>query len=316
MRLFQTFSWIKPKYFDKSIKPDWKDERNGCVPDTNCTLFCDKEETYLWTEDGVYDIHTGKKVNINVNKEFHPIILKSDNKRVRTLEKDGRHSVSHPSFGMLRFDHVQGTSTLFGSPLAQNHFIELTIDGAIMEEDYQTDATHIRGEHRPKMEIRMSAEQVANAFFNTNRGDGVPCTITYTEMDGCIENPPYDDPLKKIDDKFYELTHQDAKPLSAYAAYLKREIKDKKTFSKGYVTGIIDHLESLARDTRSLSSYVSYYKEATENMRDTAMKEVVQRVDATINNAIKTMIGTQEGAQMFIEAIKQERETDKISSNE
>lgn len=106
----------------------------------------------------------------------------------RTVEGEGtsmeRETFKHPAFGMIGFSRVSGgENTLFGSSIKHNDRIILKIkhgeQNRHLHEDWYCG-------HGLITEVEMSYSQFAECITAMNVGDGVPCTIRYTEKDGNI----------------------------------------------------------------------------------------------------------------------------------
>lgn len=110
-----------------------------------------------------------------------------ENVKEEKAEKYGLESFiyKHPAFGMLGFSRVTGGDrTLFGSSIKHNDRIMLVIKRA--EEERSLHSDRYFGKSGKIIEVEMSYSQFAEAITAMNVGDGVPCTIRYTEKDGYI----------------------------------------------------------------------------------------------------------------------------------
>lgn len=106
----------------------------------------------------------------------------------RTVEGEGtsmeRETFKHPAFGMIGFSRVSGgENTLFGSSIKHNDRIILKIKHGEQNRHLHEDWYFGRG---LITEVEMSYSQFAECITAMNVGDGVPCTIRYTEKDGNI----------------------------------------------------------------------------------------------------------------------------------
>lgn len=106
----------------------------------------------------------------------------------RTVEEEGtpmeRETFKHPAFGMIGFSRISGgENTLFGSSIKHNDRIILKIKHG--EQDRYLHEDWYYG-HGLITEVEMSYSQFAECITAMNVGDGVPCTIRYTEKDGHI----------------------------------------------------------------------------------------------------------------------------------
>lgn len=91
---------------------------------------------------------------------------------------------THPAFGMLKFHRVSGgDNTLFGSSIKHNDKIVMTLKHGeeirTLSRDYYFGKDIIA-------EVEMSYSQYAECITAMNIGDGIPCTIRFTERDGNI----------------------------------------------------------------------------------------------------------------------------------
>lgn len=106
----------------------------------------------------------------------------------RTAEGQGtsveRETFKHPAFGMIGFSRVSGgENVLFGSSIKHNDRIVMTLKHG--EQDRHLSKDRHYGS-RLIAEVEMSYSQFAECITAINVGDGVPCTIRYTEKDGRI----------------------------------------------------------------------------------------------------------------------------------
>lgn len=95
-----------------------------------------------------------------------------------------RETYKHPAFGMVSFGRITGgDNVLFGSSIKHNDRIRLTIKHGeqyrILHEDRYYGRKRI-------VEVEMSYSQFAECIGAMNVGDGVPCTIKYTEKEGYV----------------------------------------------------------------------------------------------------------------------------------
>ena len=95
-----------------------------------------------------------------------------------------RETYKHPAFGMIGFRRITGgDNVLFGSSIKHNDRIQLTIKHG--EQDRVLHEDRYYGKKRI-VEVEMSYSQFAECISAMNVGDGVPCTIRFTEKDGYI----------------------------------------------------------------------------------------------------------------------------------
>ena len=93
---------------------------------------------------------------------------------------------THPSWGMIGVNKVNGGSgkNFFGSDIQTNHFIEITIrqaeKGRKFNKDFYCGDTKITT-------VLLTPLQFAEMITLMNTGDGVPCTIDFTQKQGYIQ---------------------------------------------------------------------------------------------------------------------------------
>lgn len=106
----------------------------------------------------------------------------------KTVENKGssmeREKYRHPAFGMIKFSRVNGgENVLFGSSVKHNDRIVMKLKHGKQDRYLHGDNYYGRG---LIAEVEMSFSQFAECITAMNVGDGVPCTIRYTEKDGYI----------------------------------------------------------------------------------------------------------------------------------
>lgn len=105
-------------------------------------------------------------------------------KEVERTVGEYEENFHHPAFGMIGFNRILGGSdVLFGSSIKHNNKIMLTIKHGMQSRNLHED--HYYG-RKAIIEVEMSYAQFAECISTMNVGDGVPCTITYTEKEGHI----------------------------------------------------------------------------------------------------------------------------------
>lgn len=104
--------------------------------------------------------------------------------------RDETETKTHPSYGMARFDRVQGNpGKLFGSVAPnQGSFIRLTICAGELVHSHGQDR-YFQDIGRCHINVDFSAAQFAELLTNLNYGNGVPCTVRMVNNE-YVENPP------------------------------------------------------------------------------------------------------------------------------
>jgi hypothetical protein len=92
---------------------------------------------------------------------------------------------SKPSWGMIGASQCSGSPNLFQCDVLPHNFVRVTIKQAEKTRDLHRDWVHGRN---TICEVILSPTQWAEFLTTMNCGDGVPCTIRYTQQDGVIEH--------------------------------------------------------------------------------------------------------------------------------
>lgn len=96
----------------------------------------------------------------------------------------GGDTYKHPAFGMLGFSRVSGgDKVLFGSSINHNDRIIMTLKHGEEHRNLSRDWYSGKG---IIAEVEMSYSQFAECITAMNVGDGVPCTLRFTEREGEI----------------------------------------------------------------------------------------------------------------------------------
>lgn len=94
----------------------------------------------------------------------------------------------HPSHGMVSLSRGSGDRRLFGSHMEKHGtWVTLRVKRAETKFEHGQRFIHARGS---VCEVVLSAAQFAELITNMNVGEGVPCTLRWTQQDGNIEEPP------------------------------------------------------------------------------------------------------------------------------
>ena len=140
--------------------------------------------------------------------------------------KDTKYE-NHKSWGMVGlFRQYSGGGThLFGSDVSNHSTICLKIKHAIKKREFGRDWT--MGDDTI-CEVELSAVQYAELLTNMNVGDGVPCTIRYTNTDGHIEYKEEKSKIEIIRTERNEVVEKASTDLKEVANNLRDLINNKK----------------------------------------------------------------------------------------
>ena len=180
---------------------------------------------------------------------------------------------THPSWGMVGLYHTQGYGRqCFGSDVTNHNTIRLVLKHAVKHRELGKDWT--MGDDT-LFEVELTSLQFAELLTNMNVGDGVPCTINYTQTDGHIKYKPERSKIEIIREE------RDKKIDGAFSAL--KEVEDEiialvnsKKLSKS-VGSELAHKLSVALSNLEGHGYDYYKKQAAEEI-DTMIVEAKSQI--------------------------------------
>lgn len=191
---------------------------------------------------------------------------------------------THPAYGMVAFNRVQGSpGKLFGSALPQHGtFIRLVVRQGSRKHDLGCD--WVMGTGPSIVEAWLSASQFAELLTTMNIGDGVPCTLTRIEGRK-VPEMPQDEQTEA--ERTYEAGET---KMSVFADELKEEISAmrKKILSKGALSmaarrEVVSLLDKVLRETEANMPFaLRSFQEAVDKTSTQAKAEL----DAVVSQAI------------------------------
>ena len=189
----------------------------------------------------------------------------------------------HPCYGMLGFSRRSGgASPLFGSSIQHKDTICMTLKHGELERCLNNDHYFGKG---VIAEVEMSYSQFAEAITAMNVGDGVPCTIRFTEKDGYVKNRPFVSKQEQFEQEFAGHL-SDIKQEASKTIDEVKEIFDKKSIGKGDKEQILKKLEHLATQIGVNTEFV--YQQFNEQMDKTVM-EAKGEVEAFCQNKFNSI---------------------------
>ena len=187
----------------------------------------------------------------------------------------------HKSWGMVGLYRQSGSGTqLFGSDVTNHNTICLKIKHAIKGREFGRDWT--MGDDTI-CEVELSAVQYAELLTNMNVGDGVPCTIRYTNTDGHIEYKEEKSKIEIIRTERNEKVEKASTNLKEVANDLRNLINNKK-IPKTVGSELLHKLSSALSELEG-ENFAFYKKQAMKEI-DNIIVEAKSQISEHINNKI------------------------------
>lgn len=194
--------------------------------------------------------------------------------------KDEKY-ITHKSWGLIGFSRVHGVGKkLFGSDVATDDAIIMTLKQAEKTRDLNRTWVHSKDEIA---EVIMTPNQFAELITLMNVGEGVPCTIRFTQKDGFIDFKPEDDKIdlileereKHIDNAFNGLNESIAQVY---------HLMDNKKISKTVGTEIVEKLTGILNEINGKGrAFINHQaKQEIEKMVVEAKQNIQSYVDYKI----------------------------------
>lgn len=179
----------------------------------------------------------------------------------------------HPSYGTISFNHAQGgKSALFGSSIQHNNVVILTISHA---EKHRTNATDYIFSRGVIVKAYMSATQFADAITGHGSGGEAPITLQFTEKDGAIDQPLFDNKREQFEAEFTKRAEKIVKQINSTIS----KAKDKKA-----PQWLVHEMET----TKSwLQSNIPFLAEQFAGEMDKTVTEAKAEVEAFVSNLVQ-----------------------------
>lgn len=189
----------------------------------------------------------------------------------------------HPCYGMLGFSRRSGgASPLFGSSIQHKDTIVMTLKHGELSRHLNSDHYFGKG---IIAKVEMSYSQFAEAITAMNVGDGVPCTIRFTEKDGYVAERPFTSKKEQFEQEFAEHLDEVKKEARDTISEVK-EIFEKKSIGKGDKEEILRKLEHLASQIGTNTEFI--YGQFNEQMDKTVM-EAKGEIEAFCQNKMNSI---------------------------
>lgn len=207
----------------------------------------------------------------------------------RTVEnKNGvteRETFKHPAFGMIGFSRVSGgENTLFGSSIKHNNRIIMTLKHGECDRRLHQDAYFGCG---LIAEVEMSYTQFAECISTLNVGDGVPCTIRFTEKDG---NIPYikdsNSKREQFRNEFSETISKAMEQVQNQINQIQESIDNKKNLGVKDRKEIISQLQQIKYN---IGSNLNFCVSQFDEQMDKTTLEAKGEIEAFCQNKINSI---------------------------
>ena len=183
----------------------------------------------------------------------------------------------HPSFGKIILGSYVGESTFFGSDIAHNNGMRITIKEATISRGLGQDWMHSK---KPIVEIVLSKQQWAELISSVNMGDGVPCTIKYRQDKGRITTAKMPNKFDTLESEV-NMSYKDSLDKIRNASSLVNGMLNNKTLKKSDLREVKSAIDLAAQD---LSSNASFYMESAKEELDKMVSDAKHSVEGFIQH--------------------------------
>lgn len=202
---------------------------------------------------------------------IYPFEMEGESNNATVLE-------THPSYGMIGLHRISGHQPLFGTSIEHRDFFRISIGTASHKRNLNTDWYH---KDETLIEVSISANQFMDLITGINRGDGIPCTISYKDGKH-IPEPPFVSQVDLYKEEFKKNMNKLAEPIDAKIDMVKK-ILDGKTITKGDKEEIMVLLNSM---TTGLKSTLPFVQSSFAEQMDKTLTETKCAVEAMVTNRI------------------------------
>lgn len=185
----------------------------------------------------------------------------------------------NPAYGMLCFSRVSGGDpNLFGSSVAHNQKIQLTLKEGRVTRDLNTDWY---GGDRTLFSVEMSYTQFAELISAMNVGDGVPVTIRYVDGRGYLDPIDIVNKRAQFRDEFEAKNAESADTVQALLEKVKSILSEKR------VLKVDERKELLSMITR-LSNAVGSHNDFMLHQFDEAMEKIATEAKGEVEAFVES----------------------------
>ncbi len=186
---------------------------------------------------------------------------------------------------MIGFSRVSGgENVLFGSSIKHNNRIVMTLKHGKQDRHLSKDWYY---GHRLIAEVEMSYSQFAECITAMNVGDGVPCTIRYTEKDGYIpaiaEN---NSKREQFRNEFSDTILKAMEQVQDQINEIQKSLDEKKAFGVKDRKEMISKLQQIKNN---IGSNLDFCVEQFEEQMDKTTLEAKGEIEAFCQNKINSI---------------------------
>lgn len=194
-----------------------------------------------------------------------------------------REISKHPSFGQIRFSHINGHANFYGSELEQTHYITMEVVESEVHRDLSQEWYF--GHGVPLISIRMTGNQFSEMITSMNMGSGIPCTIEMINGKKVDPLPVQESRKEFMHKKFKDRMKMFADTIREKQQRAKELIK-KKTLSKADIHELDHTLNWL---TTEIESNIPFFAQCFQETADEIVKEAKTEVENAILHKIQVL---------------------------
>lgn len=198
---------------------------------------------------------------------------------------------SQPCYGIINFKRVHCNSEhLYGSEVAHTDVIEMTVKRSDCVHELNHDWYFGKDDI---IQLQMSSAQFAQLITSLNMGEGVPCTLTYTEKDGDIPQIKWVGQKEKIHNDFNKQMESLKTLVTDDLDEVCGEL-DSKNVNLTRQRELSNKLKQIGRILYDKIPFINKsFMESTDKVQTQAIQEVEARIQSKINYIGMQNINTQ-----------------------
>jgi len=192
---------------------------------------------------------------------------------------------SHESYGMIGCSRATSGKghPLFGSSVLHSNSIILRIKRAVVERHLNRDWYYGK---EPLIEVELSPTQFAEMITSLNVGDGIPCTIRYTENKVRMEDPPEVKQRLVFENEFKEDINHLKELYEDKLHDVRKLLRKKGNLLKPEKAEIDNFLFEL---TRIIEDYMPFLQKSFNEAMDKTVMEAKGEVEAFVMSKVTSL---------------------------